>query len=44
MKELADGMGGTVEVHSVPDRLTRFTVRLPAGTPDLAEADELVRG
>jgi two-component system sensor histidine kinase BaeS len=29
VKELVEGMGGTVEAHSVPERLTRFSVRLP---------------
>jgi signal transduction histidine kinase len=29
VKELTQAMGGSVEVHSVPDRLTIFTVRLP---------------
>ena len=34
MKELAVGMGGSVEVTSSPGRLTVFTVRLPsAGLP-----------
>ena len=34
VKELAEGMGGSVEVTSSPGRLTVFTVRLPsAGLP-----------
>ena len=32
VKELAEGMGGSVEVESEPGRGTRFTVRLPAGS------------
>ena len=28
MKQLAEGMGGTVEASSDPGRLTRFVVRL----------------
>ena len=47
VKQLAQDMGGTVEVESDPGRLTRFVVRLPQGTeadgrrpaePELARA------
>jgi len=31
VKQLAEGMGGTVEVRSTPGRSTRFLVRLPGG-------------
>ena len=31
MKELAEGMGGSVAAESVPGELTVFTVRLPHG-------------
>ena len=31
VKQLTESMGGTVEVESEPDRLTRFVVRLPRG-------------
>lgn len=42
VKELAEGMRGSVQVHSVPERLTRFTVRLPAAAPEVTAAgDEL---
>ena len=37
VKELVEGMGGTVEAHSVPERLTRFAVRLPVLVGDPAE-------
>jgi len=44
VKELAEGMGGTVEVESDPGRLTRFTVHLsPAGAREAAEpADDIL--
>ena len=41
MKQLAEGMGGTVEASSDPGRLTRFVVRLRRPVermPDLAHA------
>jgi two-component system OmpR family sensor kinase len=41
VKELAESMGGSVEVESRPGRLTRFTVRLPGGSP--AESADLAR-
>jgi two-component system, OmpR family, sensor kinase len=41
VKELAESMGGSVEVRSDPGRVTRFTVRLPHGS--LADADAYAR-
>ncbi|MGH3102533.1 MAG: HAMP domain-containing sensor histidine kinase, partial [Gaiellaceae bacterium] len=40
VKELAEGMGGTVEVTSVPGRRTTFAVRLPAPEAVLPAAYE----
>jgi signal transduction histidine kinase len=39
VKELAEGMGGSVSVESEPGRGTRFTVRLPSA-PRSAVPDE----
>ena len=36
VKELAEGMGGSVEVASSPGRLTVFTVRLPRSTASVS--------
>jgi len=33
VKELAEGMGGTVDVESEPGHGARFTIRLPVGAP-----------
>jgi signal transduction histidine kinase len=39
VKELTEGMGGSVEVESEPGRRTRFAVRLPAAPVVLRERD-----